>query len=115
MYEELVTLTGIEPAGYQFSSVQLGLSSYVFGLVQSATRAPRSVQVADVLPRCCPAATMIAPEMIWAGRSAMVVPTATVGRKRVRDTAVVGIIGNPRHQNFTSCAARTSNGIELVQ
>src|SRR6058998_4231410 len=48
-------LTGIEPAGYQFSSVQLGLSSCVFGLVQFATRAFRAVWMADVLPRCCPA------------------------------------------------------------
>src|SRR6266851_3463833 len=50
------TLTGIEPAGYQFSSVQLGLSSCVFGLVQFATSAFRAVRMADVLPRCCPAA-----------------------------------------------------------
>src|SRR6266478_5339451 len=50
------TLTGIEPAGYQFSSVQLGLSSCVFGLVQFATRAFRAVWMADVLPRCCPGA-----------------------------------------------------------
>ena len=49
------TLTGIEPAGYQFSSVQLGLSSCVFGLVQFATRAFRAVWMTDVLPRCCPA------------------------------------------------------------
>ena len=55
MYEELVALTGIEPAGYQFSSVQLGLSSCVFGLVQFATKAFRAVWMADVLPRCCPA------------------------------------------------------------
>src|ERR1700681_4970116 len=52
----MVALTGIEPAGYQFSSVQLGLSSCVFGLVQFATRAFRAVRMADVLPRCCPAA-----------------------------------------------------------
>ena len=51
----MVALTGIEPAGYQFSSVQLGLSSCVFGLVQFATRAFRAVWMADVLPRCCPA------------------------------------------------------------
>jgi hypothetical protein len=34
----------------------LGLSSCVFGLVQFATRAFRAVRMADVLPRCCPAA-----------------------------------------------------------
>src|SRR5579862_4268564 len=51
----MVALTGIEPAGYQFSSVQLGLSSCVFGLVQFATRAFRAVWMADVLPWCCPA------------------------------------------------------------
>ena len=56
MYEELVALTGIEPAGRQFSSVQLGLSSCVFGSVQFATRAFSAVRMADVLPRCCPAA-----------------------------------------------------------
>jgi len=39
----MVALTGIEPAGCQFSSVQLGLSSCVFGLVQFATRAFRAV------------------------------------------------------------------------
>ena len=49
-------LTGIEPAGRQFSSVQLGLSSCVFGPVQFATRAFRAVRMADVLPRCCPTA-----------------------------------------------------------
>src|SRR5216684_932035 len=47
----MVALTGIEPAGYQFSSVPLGLSSCVFGLVQFATRAFRAVWMADVLPR----------------------------------------------------------------
>ena len=51
----MVALTGIKPAGRQFSSVQLGLSSCVFGLVQFATRAFRAVWMADVLPRCCPA------------------------------------------------------------
>ena len=52
----MVALTGIEPAGYRFSSVQLGLSSCVFGLVQFATGAFRAVWMADVLPRCCPGA-----------------------------------------------------------
>src|ERR1017187_2259796 len=52
----MVALTGVEPAKRQFSSVQLGLSSCVFGLVQFATRAFRAVRMADVLPRCCPAA-----------------------------------------------------------
>src|SRR5665811_1631626 len=52
----MVALTGVEPANRQFSSVQLGLSSCVFGLVQFATRAFRAVRMADVLPRCCPAA-----------------------------------------------------------
>ena len=47
-------LTGIEPAGRQFSSVQLGLSSCVFGLVQFATRAFRAVRMADVLPGAAP-------------------------------------------------------------
>src|ERR1700730_8181236 len=51
----MVALTGIAPAGYPFSSVQLGLNSCVFGLVQFATRAFRAVWMADVLPRCCPA------------------------------------------------------------
>jgi len=52
----LVALTGIEPATLQCSSVLLGLSSCVFGPVQSATRAFMAVRRADVLPRCCPAA-----------------------------------------------------------
>src|ERR1017187_4583889 len=52
----MVALTGVEPAKSQFSSVQLGLSSCVFGLVQFETRAFRAVRMADVLPRCCPAA-----------------------------------------------------------
>jgi hypothetical protein len=52
----MVALTGIEPAFGQFSSVQLGLSRYVFSPVQFATRAFRAVRMADVLPRCCPAA-----------------------------------------------------------
>src|ERR1700682_5677054 len=50
----MVALTGIEPAGRQFSSVQLGLSSCVFGLVQFATRAFRVVRMTDVLPRVLP-------------------------------------------------------------
>ena len=54
--KELVALTGIEPAGRQFSSGQLGLSSCVFGLVHYATRPVRAVRMPDVLPRCCPAA-----------------------------------------------------------
>ena len=52
----MVALTGIEPAFGQFSSVQLGLSRYVFSPVQFATRAFRAVRMADVLPWCCPAA-----------------------------------------------------------
>ena len=52
----MVALTGVEPAGRQSSSVQLSLSSCVFGLVQFATRACRAVRMADVLPRCCRAA-----------------------------------------------------------
>src|ERR1019366_685242 len=51
----MVALTGVEPASRQSSSVQLGLSSCVFGLVQFAARAFRAVRMADVLPRCCPA------------------------------------------------------------
>src|ERR1017187_10411199 len=52
----VVALTGIEPATLQFRSVQLGLSSCVFGLVQFAARAFMSPRRADVLPWCCPAA-----------------------------------------------------------
>jgi hypothetical protein len=52
----MVALTGIEPAFGQFSSVQLGLSRCVFSPVQFATRAFRGLRMADVLPRCCPAA-----------------------------------------------------------
>jgi len=52
----LVALTGIEPATLEFSSVQLGLSSCVFGAVQFATKALVVVRRADVLPWCCPAA-----------------------------------------------------------
>src|ERR1035441_4114135 len=52
----MVALTGVEPAKRQSSSVQLGLSSCVFGLVQFASRAFRAVRMADVLPRCCPVA-----------------------------------------------------------
>jgi hypothetical protein len=51
----MAALTGIEGAGCQFSSVQLGLSSCVFDSVQFATRAFRALRMADVLPRCCPA------------------------------------------------------------
>src|ERR1035437_81766 len=51
----MVALTGFEPAKCQSSSVQLGLSSCVFGLVQFAAAAFRAVRMADVLPRCCPA------------------------------------------------------------
>ena len=49
-------LTGIEPGDWQSGSVQLGLSSSVFGPVRFATRAQRAPRKADVLPRCCPAA-----------------------------------------------------------
>jgi hypothetical protein len=52
----VVALTGIEPATLEFSSVQLGLSSCVFGAVQFATKALVVVRRADVLPWCCPAA-----------------------------------------------------------
>src|ERR1039458_4075178 len=52
----VVALTGIEPDTLQFSSVRLGLSGCVFGLVQFATRAFVAVRMADVLPWCCPAA-----------------------------------------------------------
>jgi hypothetical protein len=52
----VVALTGIEPATLQFSSVQLGLSSCVFGPGQFATKAFVAVRMADVLPWCCPAA-----------------------------------------------------------
>jgi hypothetical protein len=54
--ENIVALTGIEPTGRRFSSVQLGLSNCVFGLVQYATKVFRAVRMPDVLPRCCPAA-----------------------------------------------------------
>ena len=56
VYENMVALTGIEPATLQFSSVQLGLSGCVFGPVQFATKAFVAVRMADVLPWCCPAA-----------------------------------------------------------
>ena len=56
MIENIVALTGIEPTGRRFSSVQLGLSNCVFGLVQYATKVFRAVRMPDVLPRCCPAA-----------------------------------------------------------
>jgi hypothetical protein len=46
-------------AGCQFSSVQLGLSSCVFGLVQFATRAFRAAGMAYVLSRCCPATRIL--------------------------------------------------------
>jgi hypothetical protein len=45
--------------GRQFSSVQLGLSSCVFGLVQFATRAFRAAGMAYVLSRCCPATRIL--------------------------------------------------------
>jgi hypothetical protein len=51
----VVALTGIEPATLQFRSVQLGLSSCVFGLVQFATKTFMAVWRADVLPWWCPA------------------------------------------------------------
>src|ERR1700680_1152043 len=47
----MVALTGIEPVGCQFSSVQLGLSRYVFSPVQLATRAFRALRVAGVVCR----------------------------------------------------------------
>ena len=47
----MVALTGIEPADRQFSSVQLGLSRYVFSPVQFATRAFRALRVAGVVCR----------------------------------------------------------------
>jgi len=49
--EELVSLTGIEPAFGQFSWVQLGLSRYVFSPVQFATRAFKALRVAGVVCR----------------------------------------------------------------
>jgi hypothetical protein len=71
---KVVALTGIEPATLQFSSVQLGLSSCVFGLVQSATRAFMAVRRADVLPWCCPAAgiRLIAGQSDTVGRLASI-------------------------------------------
>ena len=51
----VVALTGIEPATLQFSSVQLGLSSCVFGPFQFVTTPKRALRTADVLPWCCPA------------------------------------------------------------
>jgi hypothetical protein len=58
----MVALTGIEPGGYQFSSVHLELSSCVFGLIQFATATFIAPRRADVLPWCCPAAKKPAPE-----------------------------------------------------
>src|ERR1017187_5583406 len=52
----MVALTGIETGDWQSGSVQLGLSSSVFGPVRFATKAQRTPRKADVLPRCCPAA-----------------------------------------------------------
>src|ERR1700686_211388 len=46
----MVALTGIEPAGSQFSSVQLGLSSCVFGLVQLIERWHRSLKGECIRP-----------------------------------------------------------------
>src|ERR1022692_3330311 len=70
----VVALTGIEPATLQFSSVQLGLSSCVFGPVQFATRAFVAVRRADVLPWCCPAAgiRLIAGQSDTVGRLASI-------------------------------------------
>jgi hypothetical protein len=70
----LVALTGIEPATLQFSSVQLGLSSCVFGPVQFATRVFVAVRRADVLPWCCPAAgiRLIAGQSDTVGRLASI-------------------------------------------
>src|ERR1035438_8828421 len=67
-------LTGIEPATLQFSSVQLGLSSCVFGPVQFATRVFVAVRRADVLPWCCPAAgiRLIAGQSDTVGRLASI-------------------------------------------
>ena len=61
----MVALTGIEPAGWRSSSVHFGLSSCIFSSTQFDTSATKAVQIADVLPWCCPEAR------IWllAGRS----------------------------------------------
>ena len=57
----MVALTGIEPGDWQSGSVQLGLSSSVFGPVRFATRVQRAPRKADVLPRCCPGAAPVLP------------------------------------------------------
>ena len=55
----MVALTGIEPASFQFSSVQFSLSSCVFSTVGTPQGAFRALRVADVLPRCCPATRIL--------------------------------------------------------
>jgi hypothetical protein len=47
----MVALTGIEPVKFQFSSVQLSLSRYVFSLVQFAQTAKNPLWTADVVTR----------------------------------------------------------------
>jgi hypothetical protein len=47
----MVALTGIEPVKFQFSSVQLSLSWYIFSLVQFAETAKNPVWTADVVTR----------------------------------------------------------------
>ena len=47
----MVALTGIEPADRQVSSVQLGLSRYVFSPVQFATGRSGAIRVAGVVCR----------------------------------------------------------------
>ena len=60
MYEELVALTGIEPASWRSASAHFGVSSFVFGPVRSATSTCGSLWWPVVLPWCGPgvAATM---------------------------------------------------------
>jgi hypothetical protein len=64
------SLTGIERANVQFSSVQLGLSSCVFSPLGTPPRTVRALQVADVLPRCCPGSRITRPRPLrWARRT----------------------------------------------
>ena len=81
-----LALTGIEPAGRQFSSVQLGLSSCVFGLVQYATKTFRAVRMPGVLPRCCPAAGI----RLLAAQSETVIITSFFAEVQIKIMADIG-------------------------
>ena len=99
----VVALTGIEPATLQFSSVQLGLSSCVFGPVQSATRAFRTLRVAVVVCRWS-VAVMRRPS----GRA----PRSPCSPAQCLGTKRVDIIGNPEHIS-TSYVERQNLNIRM--